>query len=506
MQLPNVEQLDSEDKNWFARAIAGMVVADGRVDESETAFLKEALGFLEDRSQVEQIMGIVKQGKPPEMPAAKIDSKQAFIMLKYLSELMVADAHLSPGEVRFFLYSGRLLGFTPDILTKLWKTARAQLEATLPKAVAQIGNQTVEITLTELHDSKFSFRFGQALTPNCKIILKLHRSDGSFWDPIACRMAGQHQDKFDQGSFSILGRFEQKVAEPHGILQILHPDQFTGHDENVLKPNKDSLMGRLVHCFLCNEPRVPHYVLRSRSMITAPNIFGVPAYEKPAGNLQFCDYNLIQITTCPKCGFSANDLSFFKRQNTDEPPFNVEKLNEVFKSVSDRIGKENEGWSVAKYLLEFERSGGIGGSKSLSDLEFIKRLINKISSTHQNRFFTKTYFRKVSELEIKAQSIQYTSLRILSSLKEGDSPGPESSMMKTLVTDLEQEISELTLDVIGYYGIPFQDTGYGSNKTAIGDEDYRSVAGKYQNLRATTIYGGSNEIQRNIMAKAVLGL
>ena len=62
MQLPNVEQLDSEDKNWFARAIAGMVVADGRVDESETAFLKEALGFLEDRSQVEQIMGIVKQG------------------------------------------------------------------------------------------------------------------------------------------------------------------------------------------------------------------------------------------------------------------------------------------------------------------------------------------------------------------------------------------------------------------------------------------------------------
>ena len=139
-------------------------------------------------------------------------------------------------------------------------------------------------------------------------------------------------------------------------------------------------------------------------------------------------------------------------------------------------------------------------------MEFIKRLINKISSTHRNRFFTKTYFRKVSELEIKAQSVQYTSLRILSSLKEGDSPGPESSMMKTLVTDLEQEISELTLDVIGYYGIPFQDTGYGSNKTAIGDEDYRSIAGKYQNLRATTIYGGSNEIQRNIMAKAVLGL
>ena len=164
--------------------------------------LKQALGFLEDRSEVEKIMGIVKQGKPPEMPPTKIDSKQAFIMLKYLSELMVADSVLSSGEVRFFIYLGRLLGFTPEILNKLWKTARAQLEATLPKASAQIGNQTVEIILTELHDTKFSFRFKQALTPNSKIILKLHRADGSLWEPIQCRMRGQHQDKFDQESFS----------------------------------------------------------------------------------------------------------------------------------------------------------------------------------------------------------------------------------------------------------------------------------------------------------------
>jgi len=186
--------------------------------------------------------------------------------------------------------------------------------------------------------------------------------------------------------------------------------------------------------------------------------------------------------------------------------FNQVVFTDAVAKVSDRIGEENQGWSVAKYLLEFERSGGIGGSKSLSDLDFIRRLIKKISSTHKYSSFADTYNTKVAELEIKALSIQYTSLRILSSLTKGDSPGPESSIMKTLVTDLEQEISELTLEVIGYYGIPFQDTSLGSNKPAIGDEDYRSIAGKYQNLRATTIYGGSNEIQRNIMAKAVLGL
>ena len=186
--------------------------------------------------------------------------------------------------------------------------------------------------------------------------------------------------------------------------------------------------------------------------------------------------------------------------------FNQVVFTDAVAKVSDRIGEENQGWSVAKYLLEFERSGGIGGSKSLSDLDFIRRLIKKISSTHKDSSFADTYNTKVAELEVKALSIQYTSLRILSSLTKGDSPGPESSMMKTLVTDLEQEISELALEVIGYYGIPFQDTSLGSNKPAIGDEDYRSIAGKYQNLRATTIYGGSNEIQRNIMAKAVLGL
>ena len=186
--------------------------------------------------------------------------------------------------------------------------------------------------------------------------------------------------------------------------------------------------------------------------------------------------------------------------------FNQVVFTDAIANVKDRIGEENDGLSVAKYLLEFERSGGVGGSKSLSDIEFIRRLIDKIVLTHNDKNFINPYLVKVAELEIKAQAIQYTSLRILSSIREGDSPGPESSMMKTLATDLEQEISELTLDVIGYYGIPFQDTSFGTNESAIGDETFRSIAGKYQNLRATTIYGGSNEIQRNIMAKAVLGL
>ena len=116
------------------------------------------------------------------------------------------------------------------------------------------------------------------------------------------------------------------------------------------------------------------------------------------------------------------------------------------------------------------------------------------------------YLQKFADLEIRALAVKYTELRSLSSMKEGGSPGPESSMMKNLGADLQQDISELALEIIGYYGNAFQDTSYGSNETAIGDESFLTVAGSYQNLRAASVYGGSREVQKNIIAKAVLGL
>ena len=94
--------------------------------------------------------------------------------------------------------------------------------------------------------------------------------------------------------------------------------------------------------------------------------------------------------------------------------FNQVVFTDAVAEVKDRIGKENEGWSVAKYLLEFERSGGVGGSKSLSDIQFIKKLMNKISATHNDTSFIDVYSTKVTELEIKAQSIpvSYTHLTL----------------------------------------------------------------------------------------------
>ena len=175
--------------------------------------------------------------------------------------------------------------------------------------------------------------------------------------------------------------------------------------------------------------------------------------------------------------------------------------------VSDKIGKEGEGWTVAKYLLEFERGGGVVSARAFKAINYTKKLAGTISLNDGLTLINSPeYLQKFADLEIRALAVKYTELRSLSSMKEGGSPGPESSMMKNLGADLQQDISELALEIIGYYGNAFQDTSYGSNETAIGDESFLTVAGSYQNLRAASVYGGSREVQKNIIAKAVLGL
>ena len=96
---------------WFANSIAGMVVADGHADKSEMSFLREAINFLDGKDEIDNLMVIIKNGIPPELAPLDIDPKQAFLMLKYLAQLMVADADLSPKEISYFLLAGKIIGF-----------------------------------------------------------------------------------------------------------------------------------------------------------------------------------------------------------------------------------------------------------------------------------------------------------------------------------------------------------------------------------------------------------
>ena len=344
MQLPNLEEMSSTEKSWFAQSIAGMVVADGRTDKSEMEFLKEAINFLDDKEEVNNIMMVIKKGKIPDLDPLDIDPKQAFLILKYLAQLMVADSDLAIKEISFFLLSGRLLGFNDEILTKFWKSARSLLEKDLPQGIVETSKLTVKVGLMKIDETGFTIRLEKALMPHAKIRLKMCKliqtdpntddqippleGEEKFWDTINCKMLKQSSVKFDEGKYMVRATFDQKLGDYHGILQIIHPENYAVvSDGGFFKTNKNSLLGSYVRCFVCDNPEIKFYVLHSKSMIIEPNIFGVPSYIKSVGQLEFCNFNLIQIASCPKCGFSSNEKGHFNRLKKDKPPFSVKEFS-----------------------------------------------------------------------------------------------------------------------------------------------------------------------------------
>jgi alkylation response protein AidB-like acyl-CoA dehydrogenase len=186
------------------------------------------------------------------------------------------------------------------------------------------------------------------------------------------------------------------------------------------------------------------------------------------------------------------------------------EVNEVFFDnvkvpVENRIGEENKGWTYAKFLLVHERSGIAGVARSKKAIEELKRIAGAELVDGTPLMQSDEFARKVAELEIDLTALEYTELRTLAQEAKGQMAGPESSILKIKGTEVQQRITELTLEAVGYYAYPY-DRFFGDNEYPVGPEDAVGVSGHYFNMRKTSIYGGSNEIQRGIIAKAVLGL
>lgn len=200
----------------------------------------------------------------------------------------------------------------------------------------------------------------------------------------------------------------------------------------------------------------------------------------------------------------------------DGPTDNQQEINQVFfedvrvKIDDALIGEENKGWTYAKYLLQFERGNAYApGLKNA--LQKTKKLASVEQSGGEPLLQDPDFQRKVAAMEMKIEALNATELRIFSALSAGQAVGPESSMLKCAGSEAQQAISELSLEAVGGYAAPFvQDTfavaRAGAN-SGLSTPDYAApVAPSYFNYRKTSIYAGSNEIQRNIMSKMVLGL
>jgi alkylation response protein AidB-like acyl-CoA dehydrogenase len=187
---------------------------------------------------------------------------------------------------------------------------------------------------------------------------------------------------------------------------------------------------------------------------------------------------------------------------------NMVHLTDVRVPVTDRIGEENKGWTYAKFLLQHERTGTARVGNSKAQVKRLKQIAARQRCNGGTLTDDPDFRRQVAELEIDLQALEYTDLRYLMQAAAGSPPGAESSLLKLRGTEIQQRISELLMQAMGYYAMPYMPEAleFGWNEDPVGPAEAAPLAPAYFNRRKTTIYGGTNEIQRNIIAKMVLGL
>ncbi|MDB5581116.1 MAG: gcdH [Bradyrhizobium sp.] len=183
------------------------------------------------------------------------------------------------------------------------------------------------------------------------------------------------------------------------------------------------------------------------------------------------------------------------------------EVNEVFFDnvevpVENLVGEENKGWTYAKYLLGHERTGIAAVGRSKRELMFLKRVAGEQQVDGASLMCEPRYAARVAELEIELMALEMTVLRVVSAQAQGKGPGPEASLLKVKGTEVQQRLTELMVEAIGPRALPFR---LENLESAAGDE-IDPLAAYYFNFRKTSIYGGSNEIQKNIMSQMILGL
>jgi alkylation response protein AidB-like acyl-CoA dehydrogenase len=189
------------------------------------------------------------------------------------------------------------------------------------------------------------------------------------------------------------------------------------------------------------------------------------------------------------------------------------EVNEVFFTdvrvpVSNLVGEENRGWTYAKYLLTYERTNIAGVGFSVAALARLKRAAQTITRNGKPLAQDPQFAARLAKVEIDLENMKTTNLRVIAAVAGGGVPGAESSMLKIRGTEIRQEISSLLRRAMGPYAAPFIEEALaeGYADEPVGPDEAASAASLYFNNRKLSIFGGSNEIQKNIISKMILGL
>ena len=186
------------------------------------------------------------------------------------------------------------------------------------------------------------------------------------------------------------------------------------------------------------------------------------------------------------------------------------EVNEVFlddvRVPADAIvGEENKGWDYAKFLLANERNGIARVGLSKARLDRVRQLAS-IPVYGSGPKIEDPFFRaKLAEVEVELKALEMTQMRVISAPRTGK-PDPASSVLKIKGSEIQQATTDLLMEVVGPYALPYRDSDDMGNEPPVGPDWAAPLAPIYFNNRKVSIYGGSNEIQRSIIAKAILGL
>lgn len=178
---------------------------------------------------------------------------------------------------------------------------------------------------------------------------------------------------------------------------------------------------------------------------------------------------------------------------------NMVHFTDVKVPVENRIGDEGQGWTYAKGLLQHERTGLAGISKSIIALEKLKEQARTVTRGNGTLLDDSAYRAKIAALEVDLMAVEFTELRSLASAAAGTAPGPESSILKLKGTEIQQTIQKYTVEAGGLYSAT-------AGNGRAGPSFAKSGMAGYLASRVYTIYGGASEVQRDVIAKNVLGL
>lgn len=191
------------------------------------------------------------------------------------------------------------------------------------------------------------------------------------------------------------------------------------------------------------------------------------------------------------------------------------EVNQVFfdnaiARVSDRIGEDGDGWTIAKFLLENERGGSCHAPKLLADIDSIDAAAARQPDGKGGRLSAdRDWKRRIARIRLEAISLEMIELRILADIAKGRPAGPQTSLVKLLSSNLRQAVDLAWMDVFGDAGLQLETARplYGNSAPEpIESRDAQIAGPRYLNSRAWTIFGGTNEVQSGIIAKTVLGL